>query len=140
MSDEELEKNIEDNEIAPIQDNAAEVVDEIMFSKANTQVPSIEEELEEEALTEDDLNFIEDVNIGTAEISEEINVPVYPAETPIKEDIPTFEQGDRVSHPKYGEGVVEKMIKYGNKTLCSINFVNIGRRLLDPAISEIEKL
>ena len=52
----------------------------------------------------------------------------------------TFEQGDHVSHPKYGEGIVEKMIRYGNKTLCSINFVNVGRRLLDPAISEISKL
>lgn len=139
ISEEELENTIEE-EAPPIQDNAAEVVDEIMFSKANTHIPSIDEEFEEEALTEDDLNFIEDVNIGTPDISEDINVPIYPVETPVKEDIPTFEQGDRVSHPKYGEGVVEKMIKYGNKTLCSINFVNIGRRLLDPAISEIEKL
>lgn len=139
ISEEELENTIVE-EVPPIRDNAAEVVDEIMFSKANTQMPSIDEELEEEALTEDDLNFIEDVNIGTPEISEDINIPIYPAETPVKEDIPSFEQGDRVSHPKYGEGVVEKMIKYGNKTLCSINFVNIGRRLLDPAISEIEKL
>lgn len=32
------------------------------------------------------------------------------------------------------------MIKYGNKMLCSIEFPNIGRRLLDPAMSEITKL
>lgn len=124
-----------------IEDNAAEVVDEIMFSQPQQSIPSIEQELEEEeALTEDDLNFIEDVNIGATEISPDIEVPIYPAETPSREDVPEFEQGDRVTHPKYGEGVVEKMIKYGNKTLCSINFVNIGRRLLDPAISELEKV
>lgn len=124
-----------------IEDNAAEVVDEIMFSRPQPAIPSIEQELEEEeALTEDDLNFIEDVNIGATEISPDIEVPIYPAETPSREDLPEFEQGDRVTHPKYGEGVVEKMIKYGNKTLCSINFVNIGRRLLDPAISELEKV
>lgn len=124
-----------------IEDNAAEVVDEIMFSQPQPAIPSIEQELEEEeALTEDDLNFIEDVNIGATEISPDIEVPIYPAETPSREDLPEFEQGDRVTHPKYGEGVVEKMIKYGNKTLCSINFVNIGRRLLDPAISELEKV
>ena len=29
------------------------------------------------------------------------------------------------------------MINYGNKTLCSISFVNIGRRLLDPSLSEL---
>ena len=141
ISENELHEKTEEAKITPaIQDNAAEVVDEIMFSKPNVDIPPIDEEFDEEALTEDDLNFIEDVNIGTPEIAEEVNVPVYPAETPVKAEIPVFEQGDRVTHPKYGEGVVEKMIKYGNKTLCSINFVNIGRRLLDPAISEIEKV
>lgn len=141
ISEDELHEKTEEANITPaIQDNAAEVVDEIMFSKPNVDIPPIDEEFDEEALTEDDLNFIEDVNIGTPEIAEEVNVPVYQAETPVKAEIPVFEQGDRVTHPKYGEGVVEKMIKYGNKTLCSINFVNIGRRLLDPAISEIEKV
>ena len=122
----------------PIEDNAAEVVDEIMFSQP-APATSLEQELEEEPLTEDELNFIEDVNIGTADVVEEVEVPIFPAETPANENNSTFEQGDRVTHPKYGEGVVEKMIKYGNKTLCSINFANIGRRLLDPAISELEK-
>ena len=115
-----------------------------------------------DVLTEDDLNFIDDINQGENDLLEPVVdepqnfddepeaeyltekeeqtpvVPVYPAETPVTNQ--TFEQGDHVSHPKYGEGIVEKMIKYGNKTLCSINFVNVGRRLLDPAISEITKL
>ncbi len=112
-------------------------------------------------LTEDDLNFIDDINHGENEILEPVTevpenfdedrddssendqdetpvVPVYQAKMP--ETAQTFEQGDHVSHPKYGEGIVEKMIRYGSKTLCSINFVNVGRRLLDPAISEISKL
>lgn len=109
-----------------------------MFSQP-APATSLEQELEEEPLTEDELNFIEDVNIGAADVVEEVEVPIFPAETPANENNSTFEQGDRVTHPKYGEGVVEKMIKYGNKTLCSINFANIGRRLLDPAISELEK-
>ena len=88
-------------------------------------------------LTEDDLNFIEDINNNVEEEKPPV-VPVYPTEDP--GEAPAFEQGDRVTHPKYGEGVVEKMIKYGNKTLCSINFVNVGRRLLDPAISEMSKV
>ena len=113
----------------------------------------------EDMLTEDDLNFIDDINHGENDLLEPVAeepenfdnsnaeyleeektpvVPVYPAQTPTTTK--SFEQGDHVSHPKYGEGIVEKMIKYGNKTLCSINFVNVGRRLLDPAISEISKL
>lgn len=123
-------------------------------------------EQEDDVLTEDDLNFIDDLNQAEPEknisvqpeIIEELSsdgvykpeeeieeeeekpqvVPIYQAEMP--KSTQTFEQGDHVSHPKYGEGIVEKMIKYGSKTLCSINFVNVGRRLLDPAISEITKL
>ena len=68
-------------------------------------------------------------------------VPVYPAQdTPIAEDDFQFSQGDAVTHPRYGRGVIEKIIKYGNKTLCSISFENVGRRLLDPSISEFTKL
>ncbi|MBQ8168823.1 hypothetical protein IJZ97_05340, partial [bacterium] len=75
------------------------------------------------------------------EFEMEPEIPVYPAEQPVlAEDVPLFEQGDTVSHPKYGRGVIEKLIKYGNKTLCSISFENVGRRLLDPAISELEKI
>ena len=69
-------------------------------------------------------------------------VPVYSAENDDSEDIPIFEAGEEVTHPKYGRGVVEKMIKYGNKTLYSVNFhaSGIGRRLLDPVITELKKL
>ena len=68
-------------------------------------------------------------------------VPVYPSDEPVlSDDKPAFEKGDMVAHPKYGNGVIEKLIKYGNKTLCSISFENVGRRLLDPAISELQKL
>ena len=68
-------------------------------------------------------------------------VPVYPAGSEdLGDDNGTdFKQGDTVSHPRYGRGVIEKIIKYGNKTLCSISFENVGRRLLDPSISELTK-
>ena len=113
-------------------------------------------------LTEDDLDFIEDNSVASQEevedvISEPMQgesyvedpyieeqtpvVPVYPAQdTPIAEDDFQFSQGDAVTHPRYGRGVIEKIIKYGNKTLCSISFENVGRRLLDPSISEFTKL
>ena len=52
----------------------------------------------------------------------------------------TFEPGEKVTTAKYGDGIVEKMIKYGNKMLCSIDFPSIGRRLLDPAITEITRI
>ncbi len=124
-----------------------------------------EEPLNETAeLTEDDLDFIEDTQpVSENFIEEPVQdapeqyeespfvqeqtpvVPVYPAEettsTPSDDDSDVgFSQGDAVSHPRYGRGVVEKIIKYGNKTLCSISFENVGRRLLDPTISEFTKI
>lgn len=67
-------------------------------------------------------------------------VPIYSADIEPKTHSNKFDQGDSVIHPKYGQGTVEKLIVYGNKTLCSINFDNVGRRLLDPALAEIKKI
>ena len=65
---------------------------------------------------------------------------IYPADDIESADNTEFHPGEHVTTAKYGEGVVEKMIKYGNKMLCSIDFPNIGRRLLDPSMTDITKL
>ena len=158
----ELMTEDEDLNNALIEQVAKDVDQTFIYNKI--QEDNIDTPVSPDVLTEDDLNFIDNINHGENEIlepvvdtpenfddnqdepdSDEENndapsqvVPVYPANTPVTNQ--TFEQGDHVTHPKYGEGIVEKMIKYGEKTLCSINFVNVGRRLLDPAISEIAKL
>lgn len=69
-------------------------------------------------------------------------VPEYSAEIPEEDKVNSdpIQQGDRVFHQEFGEGVVEKMINYGDKVLCSINFTNVGRRLLNPDISEMKKI
>lgn len=69
-------------------------------------------------------------------------VPIYPSDDLEDSQELKFEAGDEVTHPKYGRGVVEKMIKYGNKTLYSVSFhaSGIGRRLLDPMMTELRKI
>lgn len=67
-------------------------------------------------------------------------VPIYSAEVEPKTQSDELDQGDIVMHPKYGKGSVEKLISYGAKTLCSINFDNVGRRLLDPSLAELKKI
>ena len=139
-----------------IEQVAREVDETFIYNK-------IEEDnlLNEDSLTEDDLNFIDDITLNDNETLEEDEysnvdeleqiqtgakaqnsqeeLPIYPAQTPVSNQ--TFEPGDHVAHPKYGEGIVEKMVRTGkDKVLCSINFANHGRRLLDPAISEISLL
>src|SRR5574344_2674314 len=67
-------------------------------------------------------------------------VPIYSADVEHIANSDEIEQGDTVSHPKYGKGTVEKLISYGTKTLYSITFENVGRRLLDPTLTELKKL
>ena len=136
-------------------EQVAKDVDKVFYEKLPAEEDDEIEFEPQEDLTEDDLNLIDDLAVnddislvGEDEISEFDNyeeelppvVPIYPAEEELDSETQSFEPGDRVSTAKYGEGVVEKMIKYGNKMLCSIDFPNIGRRLLDPAITEITRL
>lgn len=76
------------------------------------------------------------------ENSKNPTVPVYSADIPDEDRVNRvkFQQGDRVLHEEFGEGVVEKMIAYGDKELCSINFGSVGRRLLNPEITEMRKI
>ena len=69
-------------------------------------------------------------------------IPEYKAEIPEEDRVNSdpLREGDRVVHEEFGEGVVEKMISYGDKILCSVNFASVGRRLLNPEISEMKRI
>lgn len=81
-----------------------------------------------------------EVDILPAKSSSVPVVPVYSADIEPQAQSDELDQGDVVSHPKYGKGTVEKLITYGSKTLCSINFDNVGRRLLDPTLVELKRV
>ena len=138
-------------------DELPQIEEESLDSTPTEEIPEIVEEehelpvVESEPYTVDDINSLDTIATSEPETFEDPvtedeivespeELPVYPAEDVTSQDAPAFEQGDMVSHPKYGKGVIEKLIKYGNKTLCSISFENVGRRLLDPAMSELEKV
>ncbi len=141
----------EPEEIISEEEPAAEILENDEDAYADTS--ELFEDSEENELSEEDLDFIEgnegsDEGIEMTNIDEILDededegtpvVPVYTPEDTGSVDI-EYSQGDVVNHPRYGRGVVEKIINYGNKTLCSISFDNVGRRLLDPSISEFEKI
>ena len=119
--------------------------DDLDFIDDN-QMATTEDLFGDDTISEPETEIVEE---GDYQESPYINeqppvVPVYPAETEPNQvessDGINFQQGDSVTHPRYGRGVIEKIIKYGNKTLCSISFENVGRRLLDPSISEFTKV
>lgn len=135
---EETEIPAEDNDLSFMNDFVSD------NDENNEQGDGDISESTEEDLTEEDLDFIDSEN--QTQLIEDDNekppvVPVYEADDDgeINEYV-GYSAGDRVVHPKFGEGVVEKIKKYGNKTLCSIDFENIGRRLLDPSVSDLEKI
>ncbi len=149
LLEDESETELSDSDLdfiqsMPLEDNSQEVYSADEFSVEDFEQPNVEE-LEAGVL---DDNAIEELEVDNSDvfIEDEENsaddsqmVPIYtPEEIEQVSDAPLFEAGDVVTHPKYGQGVVEKMINYGNKTLCSISFVNIGRRLLDPNLSELK--
>ena len=70
------------------------------------------------------------------------DIPIY--STPQSQNdvsfIVNFQEGDKVKHLKYGSGTVIKIIGSSDKRLCSIQFDDVGRRLLDPKMAELEKI
>lgn len=125
--------NDDGNLLEEVSDSDA-VLEELSESDENDGI--LEEPQEQLELKDDSDDEILETKSSSTPI-----VPVYDADIP-QEDLvmsDPIQQGDTVTHAKYGSGVVEKMIKYGNKTLFSINFDNIGRRLLDPTLTEIKK-
>ncbi len=122
------EEELNYSEQADVQESENQAINE---SNVESYATDSEEYLTEEQAFSDD---------STDNDEQPPVVPIYPAEeTPVSGPVEIYESGDRVTHPKYGEGVVEKMVKFGNKVLCAINFAN-GRRLLDPTISQISKI
>ena len=69
-------------------------------------------------------------------------VPIYKADEPAAKsrDGMSITEGNIVYHEKYGRGVVEELFNYGKRTLCSIQFDNVGRRLLDPNLAELKQM
>ena len=71
------------------------------------------------------------------------SVPIYETDMPksLNEEELPFKVGDRVFHPKHGNGTIEAFANYSNKILfCHIDFDKVGRRILDPRLSGIEKI
>ncbi len=126
-------------------------IDEVI-SKIEDTIPYEEEDKENQEELNEPLTY-ETEEVNETKESIEINEDAVPK--PIKE-IPVYEThteqtnltkenpfkvGDKVYHPKHGKGVIEGFANYSNKILfCQINFEHVGRRILDPAVSGLEKI
>jgi hypothetical protein len=51
-----------------------------------------------------------------------------------------FKAGDKVQHASYGLGIVQKVIPVDQSVILNITFENVGKRLLDPALTQLSRL
>ncbi len=141
----ELEEILEEEEEETLE---TDFLEELAAQSPPPQSPfkKVVQEVSEKSLTdmieEDELEELATIDILPVKESSTPIVPIYSADIEPKEgsEPDVFEQGDIVNHAKYGKGTVEKLISYGSKTLCSIHFDNVGRRLLDPTLAELKKI
>lgn len=122
----------------PQAENKFEIIENEEISEPD-QEQDLQEHLPEESFA-DVMNSAPEEDILPVSMASTPIVPIYSADIEPKAKSDEFEQGDIVMHQKYGKGTVEKLITYGSKTLCSIHFDNVGRRLLDPTLAEIKKV
>lgn len=149
-SSQENEENSQAETIV-IQEESSE---EIVETEENVPSEGAAEDITE-GMVSDESSMNEDMDNETASVQMPSNpeplqtrtsaspsVPEYSADIPAEDKVNSdvIQQGDKVYHEEFGEGVVEKMINYGDKVLCSVNFASVGRRLLNPEISEMKKI
>lgn len=138
-----------------VQDETSEIIEETPFEPLEQEIQPedddsyldeiqpdeddiIEEEAIEQPIEEEPQDIKTKYNITEEDLHEKEVVPIYPAKTGSTTNV-EYDKGDVVVHKEFGTGRVEKIINYGNKKLCSVYFEGIGRRLLDPTLSELRK-
>ncbi len=66
-------------------------------------------------------------------------MPVYSTPAQPEAGYRGFNVGDRVVHPTYGAGVISKVIPMENNVILNITFDQVGKRLLDPSLCQLER-
>lgn len=150
--DEVVDSNIQDK----IKDDKTnKILDEMNIEKEKEieeNKDNIDDEFEkiindetDETNSSQKLKIDDKVSIDLEKIKKEIKTPEH--KLPVFDDIKKedevqtvlgFKEGDKVTHEKYGEGEILKVINYGQRCLLQIEFPEIGKRLLDPKIAKLQ--
>ncbi len=121
------------NENTPSQNTISDSDDELLDLMSDEQLQNGDDEF-----GLDDTPSEEPANIP----QQQETLPVYDAnyrQAEKKQKI-NLKEGDLVKHNKFGVGTITKITTHGDKVLCFINFDNLGRKLLDPELSQLEKI
>lgn len=115
--------------------------EELEQEQANIAQPrEVKTELEESEAPENDEEITEDEDLEDEPLNQAPPIPIYSVPELEPQENIEFKEGNFVYHEKYGRGVIEKIMNYGTKTLCSIQFEEVGRRLLDPNLAGLKQV
>ncbi len=134
FSDLESLEDIEEESNSYSSNNFVNETENTNEEKEILELPELEDSTLEE--TENETSVLENLTENESLPS----IPIYKTEIDSTSNDIKFAEGNIVYHEKYGRGVVEQLITYGNKTLCSIQFDNVGRRLLDPSLADLKQI
>lgn len=134
FSDLESLEDIEEEPNSYSSNNFVNETENTNEEKEILELPELEDSTIEE--TENETSVLENLTENESLPS----IPIYKTEIDSTSNDIKFAEGNIVYHEKYGRGVVEQLITYGNKTLCSIQFDNVGRRLLDPSLADLKQI
>ena len=143
IEQEQNEQILNDNNELSLEESLIAISDEESDDiSINTELPNIESSNDLNINNEFSEPEIQEI-AEEPEISEQQSIPIYKTEldenNSDNENVKIAE-GNIVYHEKYGRGVVEELFNYGKRTLCSIQFDNVGRRLLDPNLAELKQM
>ena len=150
-------------------ENEKVVVDNVEYNTQNTVTDNIKKDeltIEENPQDDDiDLNVVAQNSLDDSFIdiiNTKDEAPETSAEIPLNVDsvkqenqdnsLPIFQEktdstptklyktGELVTHPKYGKGLVTKIVNYEERQLLQIDFDDFGKKLLDPTIANVKPL
>ncbi|MBY0405151.1 MAG: hypothetical protein K2X66_14720, partial [Cyanobacteria bacterium] len=88
------------------------------------EVPSLEEPLGDEEPLQDTIPIYKVLDVEKQQRTSQVG----------------YQEGDKIRHDKYGVGVVNKVIPMDEHIVLNITFESVGKRLLDPNLSKIDKI
>ncbi len=140
--EEELAQNIEEESNDSLENEMSELEEELEapIELEDESIIQSSEEIEKEVLSEEfDLSAPLDEN--TQKFANDFieNIPVITPDSKEDQEVESFEEGEQVTHEKYGIGTIVQIIEYSNKTLLKIDFEKVGKRLLDPKMANVKK-
>ena len=140
---EENEENAEQEEPKTVLENLVNKIEVNAAEQQEQNQPHTREQEQTQAVQQEEEEIEPPPVKEIATINKTPELTVYETDLSAKlseKDVP-FKIGDKVYHPKHGTGVVEGFANYSNKILfCQIEFENVGRRILDPRVSGLQKI